>query len=504
MELKIIALFTQPANKTQQTYLAVIIFFVLICLACGYLLKFSPPIFNFDDSYIVLHNAQVLHLGYDRNYLHVPALTGTTSLIHLALIAFFMFWLPPIWASMVVAWLAIFAYAFGLLRLAFVFSASVAQAFLFVLAGVLIPQVIFHFLSGLETGLTMAALVWACVFLTEPNKGAARVLRCLFAGLLPFLRPELAIFSFLIVARQAWDYWQQRQTLNYLLRNITYDGLLVLLAALPWLCWYYIDLGTFYPETFAAKLAIFAEVHQPLAQKLRFVFAAIVRFGWKIGWLGFLGMLLLMLLTPVGRMGLVFFCGFLGFYALYFPSFLNFNLQRYLYICLPFLLYGVISCVRHKDKFIRYTVNSLLIIILLQGLWWLSSCWNYYLLARDFHAKEFPAFTQWCIKNIPANDVILVQDAGYIAYATHFHLIDMVGLKTPAVIAYHRNVTMPSNGKLRIQANTAIISAMHPHYLIIVKEWEDVFHITQGLRELGWHLQLLRWGVQTYWVYQIN
>lgn len=71
-----------------------------------------------DDAYIVAHNAQVLHWGHDPNYAGTSPLAGTTSAIHLALVAAALFILPPPWALEAIAGVAAVASALGIAHLA--------------------------------------------------------------------------------------------------------------------------------------------------------------------------------------------------------------------------------------------------------------------------------------------------------------------------------------------------------------------------------------------------
>ena len=66
--------------------------------------------------------------------------------------------------------------------------------------------------------------------------------------------------------------------------------------------------------------------------------------------------------------------------------------------------------------------------------------------------RERPALALWLQSNVPADARILIHDAGYLAYATRYELIDLVGLKTPESIRFHERYTVPSNGTQRDEA----------------------------------------------------
>lgn len=490
----------RPATASQQKIVFIVVLVGLATSLLLYLVYLTPPVFTLDDSYIVLHNAQVLHKGFDANYLHSPALSGATSLIHLALITLCMFWLPAIWSSAVVIWLAILLYALGLLRLAFVCSASCLQACAFLLTGLLVANTPLQLLSGLETGLAMALLTWLLVLLVIPVTRTTRILRNLLCGLLPFCRPELALFSVLVFSWEVYRYWQQSV---HFWRDCFFDGVLICLAAAPWLLWYWVDLGSIFPNTLTAKLAFFAEQNVPFHLKLSMAYFNLWQFSQQFCWPGLVGMIFLLLLTPTGRLGIIFLAGVFLFYLMYFPTALGFNQHRYLFIWIPMVLFGAASTLQHQRLLIRYTANFLLAITFLQAVLFFPVRWHNYLLLRQYYAVELPAVKQWCEQHIPAHAILLVHDAGYLAYATNFQLLDMVGLKSPELVQYHQKITLLSIGKQRIKALSAIVANRHPDYLIVTQEWNKVFGITSGLMALGWHLQLLRTSQAGYLVYKI-
>lgn len=497
-------IFSKPATVQQQKILYVVIAGILALLCGCYLYYLRPLGFPLDDPYIVLHNAQVLHWGHDRNYPGVPALDGSTSAVHLALVALFMFWLTPIHALVSIMWLAIFAYALGLLRLAFCYSASVLQALLCVLLGLTVVDVPLQLLNGMETGLAMAAIVWLFVLLQQPPTLRVCVLRNFSCGLLPFIRPELVLLSILIFIYFASQGWRQKKSHRAAITTICIDGLIILLSALPWLLWYQISTGNFYPETIHAKQYFMAATCLPFAIKLYFFKHALVNFSGRFNWIGFAGAMVLLLVTPLGRIGLLFMLGFLTAYFIDYPSGLFANYLRYFYILVPILLYSFISTMQHSDKIVRISANVFLMLTLLQSLILLPVRWDFYLIQRHLFTSSLTNVADWCNAHLPRNSVILVHDAGYMAYATSFHLIDMVGLKTPSNIYYHKTLTFPSNGEQRDKAIADIIRYNHPQYIVLLKTWETLFGTMIGLQKQGWHFKLLWSEKDAYSVYEIE
>jgi hypothetical protein len=76
------------------------------------------PAFPYDDPYIDLHSAQVLHAGFDSSYPGVPALFGVTSAPFVGLIYLLLFVLSPLQALDTACWIGVLFYALGLVRLA--------------------------------------------------------------------------------------------------------------------------------------------------------------------------------------------------------------------------------------------------------------------------------------------------------------------------------------------------------------------------------------------------
>lgn len=496
----------QPQHRShhQQKYCYV---FVTVLLLVGLFLHawyLQPLAFPLDDAYLVLHNAQVLHWGFDPNFVGVGALEGTTSSVHLALVTLLMFGLSPLWASETLAWVAIIIYAMGLLRLAFVFSASIWQALLIVLLGLTIGFMPFQLLNGLETGLAMAMLVWVLVLFASTQTKFAHLVGNVLLGLLPFVRPELAIFTGLMLLWQAWRYWLQQRSYQYLSLHILLDGLVVLLSATPWLLWYWLNTGAVYPHSMVAKETFMGLSHLPFHMKWTMLIYIVANFAYLVSWLGCIGMCVLLLMTPLGRVGLLFILGFLALYGFLYPTGLYVNVQRYLYICLPFLLYGAITGMRYPDKAIRYLAYLAIMVTLAQSLWNLPYRWHFYLTQREIYSAASVSAAIWCQTHLPANATVLVHDAGYIAFATHFHLIDLVGLKTPSNIYYHEQFTVPSAGRQRVLAISAIIKHSHPQYFIVLAEWNKNLNLITGLQTVGWQMQLLHPSVTGYAVYKIG
>lgn len=449
----------------------------------------GSPRYDLDDPYITLHNAQVILAGQDANYRGVPPLAGTTSAIHLLLVTGLSLLVPSVWALQAANWLAVLAYALGIARLAFQHRATAWQAALLVAAGLIVAEVPCQLLNGLETGLAMAALVWALVAATTARPNRFLPILC---GLMPFVRPELALIAVLLMLVQ----WQRRreagQTGRALGREIALDAALAVGVALPWLLWYECSTGLPYPATMQAKRLFFSEGLLPAQAKNNLTLQSLERFclflgclGWAIFMLGY---------TRLGRLGLAFVIAFVGVYYTLFPGALWQNQQRYLYLLLPLLLYGVASWLASPREGPRFAATCLLIAVLLQSALFFPVRWGAFTIRRDLMTRELVGVTGWCREHLPAHSRLLIHDAGYIACTTPFPLTDMVGLKSPASILEHQAYTWPSAGRGRAEAVRHIAAGSRSEYLVVTQEWDRLYGLTEGLRRGGWRVKELRTG----------
>ena len=88
--------------------------------------------------------------------------------------------------------------------------------------------------------------------------------------------------------------------------------------------------------------------------------------------------------------------------------------------------------------------------------------------------------------NLPAGVTVMVHDAGYVAYAGRFQLVDVVGLKTPRAARIHKRFTYSSTGTNRAEAIIRIAKEFEPRYLLVTHGWEGIFGFADALRTDGW------------------
>lgn len=450
----------------------------------------SAPDFPLDDAYITLHNARVLLDGHDANY-GVSPLVGATSTVHLALVTALSLVFDLAWAGAIAAWLAAAAYMAGILFLAQRCRLSTVESALLVAIGFVAGLAMTHLLNGLETGLAMALVTW-CIGLTlcGPTYWLPALL-----GLLPFVRPELGILSAVLFANQLN---QRRIERNW--RGAIIDTVILAGAALPWLAWMWAETGMLVPQTADAKRAFFAEAELPLPTRASAVAHAVGRVFLHVGPLAIA--LIGLRRERVGRLALLFCALMLALFLQQFPGGLSHNWNRYLYPLLPLFLAGLALLLRDASARGRRRLRALAVASVIYGIAVSPYTLGEYIKRINFARIELAGLTAWMANNIPPGARVAIHDAGYVAYATDYTLIDVVGLKTPESRVMHREITAPSAGRRRGEALVRILAESRADYLIVFDRWDNDLSLTQGIRAAGGVIEPLR-EEGAYHVYRV-
>lgn len=443
----------------------------------------GEPAFPLDDTYITLHNADVLLRGSDPNY-GVSPLVGATSSVHLLLVAALGLLFPLPWAGALATWLAAGAYLAGLLFVAQRHSLTRSESAHLLIAGALSGFLSCHLLNGIETGLAMALVVWGMALSAERRGPLLPVL----LGLMPFVRPELGLLAAVLGIDRAWMRWRTGE-----IRGLLQDALIVALVAAPWLVWIYVETGAFLPQTMNAKRYFFAEEAQDLSAKLSFVLMCAIKVIVQTGPLviGAIGLVRL----RVGHAVILAVLAILVLYAVYFPIGVSHNEYRYLYALVPIFPVGFAVALHHASPTRRRWLARGLFAC---AAWAVVLSWHMlsvYAQGIAITRNELFGVSRWIDTNVPLDARIALHDAGYIAYANDRALTDVVGLKSPAAVAAHATITAPSHGARRVEALSQILLETRSNYLIVLTSWDKVGHITVGLMNQGWTVEPLRDGV---------
>jgi hypothetical protein len=471
--------------------------------AVGRLVSLGSPVFPVDDAYITLNNVRDLFATEGSPYAEATPLHGATSAVHLALIALFSLLMPVPWAQFLVGALAALAYALGLFRLGVVQGLPRPVAFLLTALGLLVAETPHQLLNGLETGLALAAITWALVASVDPAL-SRRALLPFLCGLMPFIRPELAAVSGLLLLVWLHARWRQGQVEGSVLPGVRRGLGWLLLASVPFLLWYAANTGSFVPGTVSAKKFFFAEGCLPWSSKWRTFSIGLGGFLWQLGLL--VPAALLLPRSRVGFVGLVFIATIFGAYLLSFPGAVMHYEHRYLYVIVPFLLYALASAWGSRWRAVRYAALGLLGLALVESLLKAPARFAAHETRIAFTRVELEGVASWIRQNLPPGSRVLVHDAGYITTDEPFQFVDLVGLKTPSNIIVHEKLTWASCGAGRLSALEIIASTEKPDYFVVLKVWNDIYHFTEGLQARGWRLARVdaSRGASAYEVYQLT
>lgn len=469
---------SQRFHKLLYIFVPVVLVTLFLIMAVVY----GAPVFQFDDSYITLHNAQVLLWGADPNY-ESPALVGATSVVHTVVVTGLLVLLPPLWALMVAQWIGVLLYALGVIYLGQIKRVSTFGTVLLLISAILLPGTPYQLLNGLETGLMMAAAVWSLAL--AGNKDRFRELS-IISGILPFIRPELAVLSVLLLGTQIYSRRLDPDRIRWAGRILAFAAL----GALPWVTLLYANTGHFLPTSISAKRLFFAEAGLKPSIKWAWLSHKLTDFVSGLWIFAFAA--LFFLIDPQGLISIVFILAFVASYYLEFPGALGHYAGRYMYALLPFLVSAMATGLARQSRLIRYCAFVILLLSILYEMGQAPAGWRAYLEGRHYTTTELADVAKFCSDRIPTTSRIMVHDAGYIAYATRFHLVDFVGLKTPAAIELHRILTFPTVGRRRAEAVHQFALRTQPEYLVMLQGWDQLFQITNGLRSRGWELEEIR------------
>jgi hypothetical protein len=173
--------------------------------------------------------------------------------------------------------------------------------------------------------------------------------------------------------------------------------------------------------------------------------------------------------------------------ALYltFPGGAGQSFSRYDFVLLPVVLALLTQAARSDLR--PASIAAAVCLVSLVGA---PGAWATYRAESAFVRTGAADTAAWAQKNIPRGSAVLIHDAGYIAYATNLHLVDMVGLKTADSVPYHKALTAVSKGALRGKAISEIARRFNASYAIVVDDQPHYWvRIVSGLRQQGWDVK---------------
>jgi hypothetical protein len=418
----------------------------------------ADPVFPFDDAYITAHNVNVLG-GSDPSFPGISALTGATSLVHLAATWLVALTLPTLRALLAVAFAGAALYLWGVLRLTAGLAGPWRAAVVF--AALASGLVMYQAFNGLETGLALAAGSWLLVAHRDGRPGLLGAL----TGLAVYLRPELALFAGALVVDVLRT--GDGRTRRILLATVA-------AAAAPWALWGLIEVGTVLPGTIAAKRAWFAEDRAPVGWRLDVMILGLGRFALAIGPL-LAGIFWLARRASTRLVVLAAGVMVVG-YGLLLPGGLSHYAGRYLYVVVPLAVAGLVEGIRRQSQVARGVAAAAAVFALLTLPVHVAGIIG----DREATSEWIVPVADWITHHVGDGEVVLVHDVGYPAFATHARIVDIVGLKTPWAAGVHHRVTQPSGGLLRAHAIAEIAERADPAWLVVLERWDGIFHITDA------------------------
>ena len=469
---------------------------VLTLLAVAWLIWLSYPDYPLDDPYIVQHSVDGLLHGGETRFVGSTPLQGATSPALLLLILALAWAIPTAWAQAIVVAIAAALYLLGIFRLADGAGAGTTWAALLALLAMLAGNDLLQLLNGLETGLAMAAVIWALIWFRDPEP--AHPWQYALTGVLPFIRPELAVLSVALLTRATWSAGRGRPRVPRLKAMIVWAAL----GAAPVMAFLLANGADLLPNTVAAKAYFFAEGCLPLVKKLRLTKQFGGLFLQDIG-LALLGFVALPL-TRARWIAFLFILGFLLAYALRLPGALFHNFHRYLYVLMPFAMAGWVAILTMRDRLDRRIGRALLLTALGLAILRANAAWGMYVHYVEFSRTEIAGVTDWVVEHVATSDTVLVHDAGFISLRGRQPLVDLVGLKSPASVAAHRRYTWTACGP-DPRAMDAIARQSGARYLVVLDDWDRAFQLSDGLRRTGWSVTRAdgERGERRYVVYRI-
>lgn len=437
------------------------------------LLKTGLGNYALDDAYIVEHSVSGILSGNESRFIGATPWDGVTSPVYVGLVTLMSFLLPVELSHWIVSVLSTMLLMSGWFLLCRRHCLGSVVTVAVVTICLLVGMTYYQLTNGLETGLAMAAFTWILVALDydqPPNWGYA------LAGILYFVRPELAALSaiFLLwIANKHPLGWRR--------------GILIAFAffSVPFLLFFWVT-GTVVPNTLSAKVYFFAEGCRKDSFRSIFVLNALSNF---INSLGLFSVGFAFALLSRHRLVLFSFLAlFLFAYFERFPGALFHNHFRYLYLLMPIAILGWIACLAHRHRIVRFVGGMFGIGVLVSTLQSLSSTLDSYVEAVKGVSADNAGMAYWVAHNVPPQAVVMVHDAGKISRIGEQPLMDLVGLKSPYSTEVHRRKTFAKC----VRDPTAISDIARyakASYMVVTKDWDSIFALTNSLAHTGWTVE---------------
>lgn len=471
--------------------------------AIAWLVWMGGPTFPLDDAYIVQHAVEGVKAGTESRFVGASPMDGATSPLHVLVITLASFLMPVVWAQALVALSAAALYLAGAYVLARRAGLSLAWSAAMTVLALTSGLTLTHLLNGLETALAMAGLIWSFSLFWTPRPHQPRAWMLL--GLLPFIRPELGLWSLLLGVRALLAAPAPDET-GARVRVIREAAIWGAAAVVPMMLAVLALGGALLPNTIGAKEAFFAEGCLPVLDRVLLVRQILVGGAPYVAIA--LAAPLLVIASRFRWFALAFIAVFLAVYTLKLPGAFHHNEFRYLHLLIPFALLGVVELLRPRlptDGQTQDRVGPVVALVLLAvAAAGLPGSWARYENGIAKTRGELQDVAVWAAENLPSDAVVMVHDAGVISRFGDQKLIDLVGLKSRSSAATHQATTFATCSR-DPQAMDQIARNSGATHFIVLADWDRIFEMTQGLRTTGWSLTRLDTarGASAYEVYAL-
>ncbi|MEM6738467.1 MAG: hypothetical protein AAF646_00030 [Pseudomonadota bacterium] len=440
----------------------------------AYVTALGGAMFRLDDAYIVLNNAQAL-FAPDTAFPNTPALYGSTSLVHTLLTAGVGWVLPPELGLMLLAWVAVALFGLGVLELGRMAGLAAPLRVAIAICALTTGDFVRVHLNGLETGLAMAVVTWLIVL----HRRRSPALPWL-AALAPFIRPELLLLSGLIIGDVLWRARVWRDFSAALQIGAAFVVALVALLVLQfWIS------GGLFPSTGDAKRYFFVTSDLGLERELRIGGMQLVAFLTQAQILP-QSLFLLFLFRGPNRSYLLFAMALVAYFVYVQPLIMHQTYYRYLYLLVPLFCLGMVDAIASERKLVRdlsfAVVLGALVLNAFNAVQRVPA--NVASVQDKYYALTDVA--DWIERNTAPDEVVMIHDIGYLAYAVDRPFYDVVGLKSPASVVLNRDLTFRSGKEGRGAALAEMAHRSGARLFVVSKAWDRNFGLIRSLEAQGW------------------
>ncbi|MGG7565462.1 hypothetical protein ACQ5SO_04755 [Rhodovulum sp. DZ06] len=464
--------------------------YITSILACGFaawwwLRAGGGPVLALDDAWIVLANARALAAGAPAamDGPDAPLLLGATSLLYSLAAVPAALSPSPEAALAALNWLGVAAAAAGALTMARRAGVSPPWAMLLTAAcfiGGTEPGYVL--INGLETSWTLALLFWLFAALLRDPVSRTAALVC---GIAPFLRPELGVFSAAAMLRMAW-------LLRGDARAAAARAALCLGPALALLAAQWALSGAPLPTTGSAKRLFFGVAAMGIPERAFGYAVTLARF------LGSFGLLWLAFLVPAERGGAVrtvsaAALALAALSAAWYGHVAGQNEGRVLWGLIPALALGTAAALAAPA---RSAGGALARLAVAGTVLWLGASFPERALQGVRHAvageDRRQAMADWIAETLPPGAELIAHDVGYITWAGHAKIIDMVGLRRPESLDAMRAAGAETIGAAAAPGGMLAVAQQEGTCVALVSTgWNGWLGFDSGAEKLGWRVERL-------------